>query len=140
MNAQPQATREARAARSPQAQCPCPQRIDLAALGCACAGCDLAGCKVAVIGGLDRMEPKYRKAVEELGGKCLFHPGRVQGGCQRLRQLVAKADLVVFMTSTNSHGALGVIKDHCKRCDKPFCAVANNGVSSLERTLRGFAA
>jgi hypothetical protein len=112
----------------------------LAEAGKGCDNCRLRGCNVAVIGGLDRMEPKYRKAVEEFGGTCLFHPGRVQGGCQRLRQMVAKADLVVFMTSTNSHGALGVIKDECKRCDKPFCALANNGVSSLERTLRGFAA
>lgn len=105
-----------------------------------CQGCQLRGMKVAVIGGLERMENSYCEAVGKLGGQCSFHPGHIRGGCRRLRQVVGKADVVVFITSVNSHGALSAVKDECKKCGKPFCALARTGVASLEELLLGFAA
>ncbi|BEQ14592.1 hypothetical protein FAK_16580 [Desulfoferula mesophila] len=89
-----------------------------------------------IIGGLDRLEPSYRETVSRLGGKCEFHTGKLRSGHRRLRQRVAKADLVVFITSINSHAALNAVKTECKRCGKPFCALRQTGCCSLEKTLR----
>ena len=101
-----------------------------------CEACPLRGRKVMIIGGLDRLEPGYRETVGRLGGECEFHTGKLRNGHRRLKQKVAKADLVVFITSINSHAALNAVKTECKRCDKPFCALRQTGCCSLEKTLR----
>ena len=104
------------------------------------APCPLEGRTVALIGGLDRMEPAYRELIGRLGGECLCHTGKVRSGCRRLRQMVSKADMVVFMTTINSHAALSTVKEECKRCQKPMCALRQTGQSSLEKILRDMAA
>ena len=102
----------------------------------ACADCPLLGTRIAVIGGLKRMEEMYRASVDRLGGECLCHDGGLKGGRRRLRQMVAKADLVLFLTSVNSHAALSTVKKECKKCKKPFCALRQTGSGSLEKVLR----
>jgi hypothetical protein len=97
--------------------------------------CPLAGRRIAIIGGLDRLEPRYRESVDQLGGKCICHTGKIRGGCRRLKQTVAKADLVVFITTINSHAALSTVKSECKRCSTPFCALGRSGAGSLEQAL-----
>lgn len=91
-----------------------------------------------IIGGLDRLEPSYRETVNRLGGECVFHTGKLRSGNRRLKQRVANADLVVFITSINSHAALDAVKKECKRCSKPFCALRQTGCGSLGETLKGF--
>lgn len=103
-----------------------------------CEHCPLQGRKVMIIGGLDRLEPNYRDTVSRLGGECEFHTGKLRNGNRRLKQRVANADLVVFITSINSHAALNAVKKECKRCSKPFCALRQTGCGSLEETLKGF--
>ena len=103
-----------------------------------CEHCPLQGRKVIIIGGLDRLEPGYRQTVSRLGGECEFHTGKLRNGNRRLKQRVANADLVVFITSINSHAALNAVKKECKRCSKPFCALRQTGCGSLEETLKGF--
>ncbi len=104
-----------------------------------CEQCPLQGIKVAVIGGLKRMEAHYCEVVGKLGGRCLCHNGMVGNGCRRLRQVVRKADLVVFITTVNSHTAINTVKDECKKHGKPFCALGRTGAGSLERVLLGMA-
>lgn len=103
-----------------------------------CEKCPLQGRKVMIIGGLDRLESSYRETVSRLGGECVFHTGKLRNGNRRLQQRVANADLVVFITSINSHAALNAVKKECKRCSKPFCALRQTGCGSLEDTLKGF--
>lgn len=103
-----------------------------------CAHCPLKGRKVVIIGGLERLEPSYRETVGRLGGECVCHTGKLKNGNRRLKQTVASADLVVFITSINSHAALGAVKQECKRCSKPFCALRQTGCGSLEETLKRF--
>ncbi len=97
--------------------------------------CPLEGMKVAVVGGLDRLEPEYRKAVSELGAEFLFHTGRCENGTHVLKNLVCKADIVLYITSINSHGALKAVKGVCKKTGKRFCVVQNPGVSSVYNSL-----
>jgi hypothetical protein len=96
--------------------------------------------RVAVIGGLKRMEPNYCQVVGKLGGHCLCHTGHVASGCRRLRQVVRKSDVVVFITTVNSHTAINAVKDECKKHGKPFCALGRTGAGSLEKALLTMAA
>lgn len=97
--------------------------------------CPLKGRRVAVIGGLDRLRPCYTEAIERLGGECCFHTGKIRSGARGLRNLVDKSDLVVCITSINSHGAMHTVKKQCKKCRKPFCPLKGTSVSSLESLL-----
>ncbi len=98
--------------------------------------CPLRGRKVAVIGGLDRLKPNYCKAIADMGGECLFHTGETRSGVKALRNVVAKSDLVIYITTINSHGAMKVVKKQCKRCQTPFCPMQGSGVKALENLLR----
>ncbi|MFP5212933.1 MAG: DUF2325 domain-containing protein [Acidobacteriota bacterium] len=105
-----------------------------------CEICPLAGLKVAVIGGLERMLPAYRGVVQQLGAELLFHDGHVRKGAYKLKSLVCGADIVVFITSVNSHGALKIVKAVCKQSGKVFLPIRETGTESLERVLRANAA
>jgi len=53
-------------------------RIKPSVTACPCGingRCPLAHLKVALIGGLDRLETNYRAAFEELGAELYFHKG-----------------------------------------------------------------
>ena len=106
--------------------------------GCRCEArnqCPLSGRRVAVIGGLERLEKGYSQVVEKMGGKCIFHPGHTASGMARLRKAVSGSDLVVYLTPINSHGAMSVVKKQCKRCNTPFCPLNGTSVSALESHL-----
>ncbi|MCB2227912.1 MAG: DUF2325 domain-containing protein [Desulfarculaceae bacterium] len=97
--------------------------------------CPLRGRSVAVIGGLDRLEKNYTEIIEQMGGSCLCHTGKVRSGARRLRQIVNKSDLVVFLTPINSHAAMNVVKKQCKLCEKPFCPLNCTSPTALESHL-----
>ena len=78
--------------------------------------CALEHLKVALIGGLDRLENQYRAVFESLGTiKFYFHTGCCNGsGANRLRASAQDADIVVFITRVNSHNAMNVVKGICR--------------------------
>ncbi|MCF8032302.1 MAG: DUF2325 domain-containing protein [Desulfarculaceae bacterium] len=98
--------------------------------------CPLQGRQVAVIGGLDRLEKNYTEVIEQMGGSCMCHTGKVRSGARRLRQMVSKSDLVVFLTPINSHAALNVVKKQCKLCSTPFCPLNCTSPAALESHLK----
>lgn len=95
----------------------------------------LNGCRVALVGGHDGLTPEYCKLVEDLGGEALIHNGKVKNGSKKVRDLVRKSDLVVYLTTINSHGAMKSFKKHCKLCSKPFCPCRGTGVGALRSFL-----
>ena len=99
--------------------------------------CPLENLKVALIGGLDRLEQKYRSAFEDLGAaKFLFHTGNSNcGEAQKLKSLTMNSDIVVFITSVNSHNALKVVKAICKRSGKSFIAIRETGPSQISKAV-----
>jgi hypothetical protein len=101
--------------------------------------CPLDAVRVAVIGGLDRLEPHYRRVVEAMGGQFLFHNGDCHGGCHRLKSAVCQADLVIFITRVNSHSALQAVKGLCKKTGKQFTALRETSPAALEAVLLGVA-
>lgn len=62
---------------------------------------------VGIVGGLDRVEPRYERLAQAAGHEAVFHDGHVGGrGRAALAQLVDRCDLVVIVTDVNSHGAV----------------------------------
>ena len=138
------ACREEEKAKAAAPEAPGIHRGDFADCGEECprtgaqrpAGCPLRGRRVAVIGGLDRLERNYCEVIEQMGGSCLCHTGKVRSGARRLRQIVNKSDVVVFLTPINSHAALNVVKKHCKQCATPFCPLNCTSPAALESHLK----
>ena len=97
--------------------------------------CPLEGMRVAVIGGLDRLEPEYRKTIHDLGADFIFHNGNCSNGQHVLKNVVCKANIVLFITSINSHGALKVVKATCKKTGKQFKVVRHPSAGSVYKTL-----
>jgi len=90
--------------------------------------CPLEKLKVAVIGGLERLEDHYRNEFRTLGAECSFHPGYCAGlGSGRLRRTADNADVVVFITTVNSHNALRIVKAVCRKSGKAFVAMRETG-------------
>jgi hypothetical protein len=97
--------------------------------------CPLEGMRVAVIGGLDRLEPEYRKTIHDLGADFIFHNGNCANGQHVLKNVVCKANIILFITSINSHGALKVVKATCKKTGKQFNVVRHPSAGSIYKTL-----
>ncbi len=99
--------------------------------------CTLENLKIALVGGLDRLERQYRAAFASLGAEqVFFHPGHCEsGGVHRLRAAAEAADVVVFVTRINSHNALNVIKGICRRSGKSFLAVRETGPERICRIV-----
>lgn len=97
--------------------------------------CPLQALRVAVVGGLDRLRPQYRAVVEALGAEFVFHNGHCKAGGHPLKNVVCGSDLVVFITSINSHNALKVVKSTCRKEGKQFCVMRETSPNGLERRL-----
>lgn len=98
--------------------------------------CRLENLTIALVGGLDRLESRYRDAFRSLGAELLFHPGHCAGsGSNRLRAAANNADLVVFITSINSHNAMQVVKGMCKRSGKKLIIMRETGPDRVSRGI-----
>lgn len=109
--------------------------------GC-CANADFGSCalenlKVALIGGIERLEHQYRSVFESLGAsEFFFHSGHCEGGgADRLRSATEAADVVVFITRVNSHNALNVLKGVCRKSGKSFLAVRETSPAQVSRAV-----
>ncbi len=99
--------------------------------------CTLENLKIALVGGLDRLERQYRAAFASLGAEqVFFHAGHCESGSvHQLRAAAEAADVVVFITRVNSHNALNVIKGICRRSGKSFLAVRETGPARICRIV-----
>ena len=99
--------------------------------------CVLENMRIALVGGLDRLEDKYQEAFEMNGAEFRFHTG-VSGGVNaiRLKTLSNWADVVVFVTTVNSHNALSIVKGICRKSGKLFLAMRHSGVEQVSSNVR----
>ena len=98
--------------------------------------CALENLRIALVGGLDRLEDKYQQAFETNGAEFRFHTG-VSGGVNaiRLKTLANWADVVVFVTTVNSHNALSIVKGICRKSGKVFLAMRHSGVEQVSANV-----
>jgi hypothetical protein len=101
-----------------------------------CSPCSLDNLRVAVVGGLDRLEPHYRRIVENLGAQFCFHNGDCHGGSRPLKNVVCQSDIIMFITRVNSHSALHVVKGLCRKTGKRFTVLRETSPHALAKALR----
>jgi hypothetical protein len=103
---------------------------------CTChSRCSLNGKRIAMVGGIDSLEPHYKCLVEESGGEFCRHDGRSCRGERKLDECIRNADLVVCPVSINSHfGAIGV-KKVCRRYGISCCFPDSAGLGCFRGIL-----
>ena len=100
-------------------------------------GCALEHLRIALVGGLDRLEDKYQEAFEKSGAEFRFHSGVSGGGSAvRLKTLANWADVVVFVTRVNSHNALLIAKGICRKSGKLFLVMHHAGAEQISSRVR----
>ncbi len=92
--------------------------------------------KIAWIGGLDRNERALEEIAATAGHRLFFHCGDVRGrGAEELRGLVKRADVVVVVTSVNSHGGVLFAKKFARQAGRPVVITRSGSSSTLEQLL-----
>ena len=95
---------------------------------------------VAVIGGPDRMTRGFAELAALHGHRLEHHDGSLAGrGRRALRDLVARAHLVVIVTGVNSHAAVLVARDEVRRQGVPSLICRRFGLANLSRLLEAIA-
>lgn len=95
---------------------------------------------VAVIGGPDRMTRGFADLAEQHGHRLQHHDGSLAGrGRRALRDLVARAHLVVIVTGVNSHAAVQVAREEVRRQGVPSLICRRFGLANLSRLLEAIA-
>lgn len=98
--------------------------------------CPLDQLKVAVIGGIERLGQHYRNVVEQLGGEFFSHNGNCNGSrAHILETIICKSDIVIYITSINSHNALYVAKATCKKTGRTLNIMRSASPSALKNLL-----
>jgi hypothetical protein len=113
-----------------------------------CSTCELSGdsgCTlprgrdtcVLYVGGRDKLKPHFRALVEKnYGGRFLHHDGGLHGKDQYLQQVLHQADIVLCPVDCVSHNACRVVKQFCKKHDKPMIFLNTDSLSAFTHRLR----
>ncbi len=106
-----------------------------AGCGRSCAACDLCQKRVLMVGGITKMEDRYREVVEMRGGVFEYHDGYIRNGARNLEGVIRRADMVLCPVNCNSHTACGVVKNLGKKYGKPVFMLAGSSVSALAQAV-----
>lgn len=76
--------------------------------------------KIAVIGG--SQEKTLKKIANRYGAEVLFHCGKTEkaGKTKNFQNIVRKSDICVVLLGACSHGGMNVVKQYCKKYQKPL--------------------
>ena len=100
-----------------------------------CPVSDLCQKRILIVGGIERMESRYRKLIEGGGGIMEYHDGHVNRGSRDLECRLKRADMVLCPINCNSHAACLIIKKLGKKYSKPVCMLANFSLSAVSRAI-----
>ena len=90
---------------------------------------------ILFVGGMEKLEPHYRRLVEENGGRFERHDGDCRNGQDRLENMIKRADFVICPVDCNSHNACLCVKRLCKDLKKLYFMLSNSGVGSFQKAL-----
>jgi hypothetical protein len=92
--------------------------------------------RIALVGGLSRHEAALVRRAHESGHSLEFHPGDVGGtGALELEMICERAELVVIVTSVNSHGAVGIAKKTVRRLGRASLFLRSCGLARFQLLL-----
>jgi len=91
--------------------------------------------RILIVGGIERMESRYRKLIEGGGGVMEYHDGHVTQGARELECRLKRADMVLCPINCNSHAACLIVKKLGKKHGKPVCMLSNFSLSAVSRAI-----
>lgn len=90
---------------------------------------------VTIIGG--NQESTLKKMGEKFGCKVLFHDGLAKGSAaKRFEKLVKEGDCIVIMLGQCSHPTMELVKELCKKMNKPILFHRTCGASGAMKLVR----
>ncbi len=93
--------------------------------------------RIVVVGGVQSSEEAITRRAAHLGHVVDFHRGDVGGRrAQELDSLIARCDLAIIVTRTNSHGAMYIAKRGMARRGRRPVIVRTCGVSQFEALVK----
>ncbi len=102
-----------------------------------CPSFDLCSKRILIVGGVERMEARYREYIEGGGGILDYHNGSLQGGTRQLEKSLRRADIILCPVNCNSHGACIKVKNLAKKHNKTFHMLPNGSLNTISRLLGG---
>ena len=103
-----------------------------------CPSFDLCKKRILIVGGITKMEDRYRGLVVEKGGIFEYHDGYMNRGTKGLESSVRRADVVLCPVNCNSHTACLTVKKLSKRYNKPVQMLAGSGLSAISQALQEY--
>jgi hypothetical protein len=92
--------------------------------------------RIAVVGGVERMESRLVDIADRAGHQLEFHHGHMSGpASHRLQNLVERSDIIVIVTDVNSHAAVTHARELARRAQRPVRLVRRFGTSQLKAFL-----
>lgn len=102
-----------------------------------CPAFDRCPKRILIVGGIERMEARYRQAVETAGAVMEYHDGHMHGGAAQLENSLRRADIVLCPVNCNSHAACLLVKNFGKKHNKPVHMMSNFSLSAVSRLIGG---
>jgi hypothetical protein len=96
---------------------------------------DLCKKRILIVGGIARMEALYRQLIESSGGVFEYHEGHMKGGSKKLENSLKRADLVLCPVNCNSHAACSMVKNLCKKHNKPVHMLSNLSLNVVSQVI-----
>ena len=97
---------------------------------------NLCGQRIVYVGGRARLIPRLRALVERANGTFIHHDGGIEERGERLGEVLAQGDVVLFPVDCVSHRACQLAKRLCKQRSKTFVPLRSSGLSSFVSGLQ----
>ena len=93
--------------------------------------------RIGIVGGAEKTRARYHELALAAGCRVEFHHGHMKGrGPDELRALVARCDIVVIVTSVNSHGAVRLARELLRKQRREALIVQRFGLRHFEQVIR----
>lgn len=92
--------------------------------------------RIGIVGGAERVENEYRRAVKDTEHELEFHSGHMtSGGARSLSMLIGRCDLVVIVTDVNSHAAVSKARKLARAAGRSPIFARRFGVRGLQTLI-----
>jgi hypothetical protein len=93
--------------------------------------------RIGVIGGTENSLKRYEEVAAAHGSSVEFHDGRMAGrGTAALDTMVRRCDLIVIITTINSHAAVRRAQKFCRKERRPVLIVRRFGLHAFSQIVQ----
>ncbi|ABO51226.1 hypothetical protein Dred_2722 [Desulforamulus reducens MI-1] len=114
----------------------CPKENDTESCPKVCCNNNSRTKRILMVGGITKIEARYRSLIEDTGNEFEYLDGYMKGGEKVLDSKIRRCDLVLCPVDCNSHNACVSVKKLCKKYGKPFKMLTSSSVSGIAQVIR----